>query len=700
MTSGITTRTASKHTFLMCSCPNRPSSSRPWTRSARPPSRRNTGRRSPGLGVLAFGLPTPWSTNVAVPVPTAWLNYCSNLTCNLGPVSWAMRSHTKDVAKNVKRSATAAGLSRAGGSGDEEELRKAPNAERDLHRFFRRAGLSMPMPISSMVHNFDDGESLTLSHVRLVDWLRVLIAKYPELLAGGNSPVEEQLLGFWDLYRHLHPTHEVYARHAGQLHCVWPLLFFGDEGRGPKRSQFMEATIESPLGLSELSEKDTQCNCRGQAGVPHAWLPRFPQEVGNSNHACAVERVATNYTGHSFLTRFLLFGLPAFLYEGRPDIIKNHLKAVSDDLKQLFEDGIQIQGRTHYAALVGSKGDFKFQAFTVGNLTRSYAHLKGQNGMCSLCKAGTSEHSFEDVQPEPSWAQSMFAERPWNANIPPVFAGVPYDNSCPERMFQLDCFHIFKLGVGRDLAGSVLWLCRLGAFDFERAESRRIGERLKRAHGMFALWCSANHRKPGLRSFTTFFFQATTQASAPWANSKGSDTMLLLQWLDFQLSLCLRDPSDTIAPHFDILMLLQTVLQASLALFTEIYQHGVFISRDCGLRQYGQIMTIIRGYKRLAHYCASIGVSAYRLKPKLHALHHLAYDLRRGLESPAPKLLNMLTFACEMNEDHTGRTSRLSRKVNTKTLTKRLFERYFLKTKALIRRHFASKKRQKALRKG
>ena len=131
----------------------------------------------------------------------------------------------EDMAKKVKRSMTLSSLGSEAAQMDDEKVREAPNAERDLHRLFKKQGLSLPMPIRKIVHTFDDEDPLEFDHVNPSDWLSCLIDKYPCLLAGGEKPVEQQLIGFWELYRFIHPSHKVFEQHSTRLSNVWPLCF-------------------------------------------------------------------------------------------------------------------------------------------------------------------------------------------------------------------------------------------------------------------------------------------------------------------------------------------------------------------------------------------------------------------------------------------------------------------------------------------
>ena len=579
----------------------------------------------------------------------------------------------------------------------EDDFRKADNAERDLHRTFQRNGLSLPIPIRTLDHTLPDGKRISIEYVRPSDWLSLLIRRYPELLAGGSAKLDDQLRGFWEHYRFQHPTHAVFSQHGdNNLHNIFPIQFWGDEGRGPKRAGYMAGTIESCLGLGEL---DCECRCGCAERLQEfssAWKPKCSESLAEETQSMeAVGLISTNYKGHSFLTRYLLFGIPGYLYSNKADLVIAHLEETARDLVSLFTDGIVIGNRRYFASLVGSKGDLKFQANVVAHLTRSYQNQGTTNARacCSLCMAGTPEYPVEDCSHEPKWAESMFSERPWDeGDEPPPFLKVPFDVEKPEMLYRMDMFHCFKVGVGRDIAASgLVWLCRLGMFDLE-GEPKNVPSRLARCHSWFTLWCRAESKTPALRSFTKTFFNYPKQWSSPWANSKGSDTMLLLQFLKWFLSCRLDHVEEAWAAHESMLRLLLRVVTHGIDMADIGYKHPLWMPRECATRLYCTIMVVVRGYKHLAKHFVDHRMAGFRIKPKLHALHHCAYEIRTALHTRAPKILNWVCFACEMNEDHIGHTARMSRKLATKTLGKRLMQRYFLKTKALIRRHFAKRK--------
>lgn len=93
------------------------------------------------------------------------------------------------------------------------------------------------------------------------------------------------------------------------------------------------------------------------------------------------------------------------------------------------------------------------------------------------------------------------------------------------------------------------------------------------------------------------------------------------------------------------------------------------------------VMVMLKGYKRLAHESAKLDLVAYSLKPKLHSMRHIAGDIENQLRSGAPKILNILAFSCEPNEDMVGHVARLSRRVSARTVNHRVFDRVCIRMK-------------------
>ena len=486
-----------------------------------------------------------------------------------------------------------------------------------------------------------------------------------------------------------HPTHAIFSTHAQRLDSVVPLCIHGDEGRGLKKSNYLVMSMQSPLGSTPRPSK-RKCNCeaslRHREDLPFAdgqdpSLSRTVKEFMDS--------VWCNFRGHSYLSRFLLYGLGGVVSKKHPEVPKTMYRLLASDLYELFHTGIEVPGRGRvYGAVVALKGDMDWHKKCM-NLTRSWLHA-GPHSMgeiCHSCLAGNVNYPFEDYTENPQWSQSLFHSRPWaNAN-PASLLGIPFDAAeppKPEFIIKGDLFHIMKTGCCRDVIGGVVvFLCRQSFFD-DCDSTTNLPDRLNRAHGNFKLWCLAEGVSPGLHSFSKSFFNMTNMISAPWSNSKGSDSVLLLRWLSFFLALNLQHPKlPNNGGHSGTLKIMLETIKAARTILLLIRQHRLFLHRACGRRLYVTMMRFLRGYQHLGKLLLGLQLRGFIQKPKLHALHHVAYQLRRQLAAGLP-MMNPEAHCCDMDEDFIGRVARVSRKLNIRLLDKRVLQRQFLKLRALI----------------
>ena len=568
----------------------------------------------------------------------------------------------------------------------EEKRRRAPNEERDCHTFFRRWGLSLPVKITEKTFELPEGEKADTAYIRVTDWLTYLIKRSPFLLAGGNNPLETQLEAYWKMYKHYHGNHPVFARGL-DLGTTVPLFVYSDEGKGPKRGNYVVVAIESPIGLDEATTT-VPCSCEADVRrAPPEYVPDG-QPVACCSATEVALRQATTCKGHSYLTRHVLFGLPDWTYKHHPEILETMTEMVSDELSELFSSGLQIGGKTWSAALVGVKGDLKQIAEKIAYLTRYYAHLGRVNyhGVCAHCLAGTSpEIPFDELSHEPSWLPTLHQQRPWEST--PALCRVPFDPVAPEKVLKYDVFHCFKLGLGRDICGTVVLLARLGYYDDpDGSEQRNIKARLNRAYQHFKLWRLASGKTAALRYFSPGLFNFKRLTDFPWSSTKGSDTTLLLQYIRFFLAILLMRPSLP-QSHARLFRTLRKTIEESQKAFEIMYSHALWLRRPCAQNLYLRLMSVLGGYKSIAQQSLALGQTFYALKPKFHALHHVAFELKQGLMGSGPLIANPIAWNCEMGEDLIGKICNLSQKVSTRTINKRVLERHFLKKAALIRRH-------------
>ena len=118
--------------------------------------------------------------------------------------------------------------------------------------------------------------------------------------------------------------------------------------------------------------------------------------------------------------------------------------------------------------------------------------------------------------------------------------------------------------------------------------------------------------------------------------------------------------------------------------------HGLWLPRTCAKHvYYGRLFLLLRGYRCLASEAMALNFSGFAMKPKLHGMHHIMFDLRQQLLRKNQLILSPWVWNNESNEDTVGRLARLSRKVSVRTITKRTLQRYFLQKKSLMKSKFS-----------
>ena len=526
------------------------------------------------------------------------------------------------------------------------------------------------MTVSEFKYTTDEGEVLIVPYLEPKDILETLLGKYPDAVLGeavSGPACAARLKAFWAAYKQQHSGHQIFDPDTGNPteHSV-PLALHGDEGRGKRRTNTLIVSLEAPLGIKtacgKISKKRKYHQCCCDPPPQHA--SKFNQKVqplpGDMREQ--VLQMRTNVKGNCFLQRWPLVVIPGVIYKAHPGLVMEFHKMLGLKLKALYHEGfLGPNGRTYFGVMLGLKADLKWHTL-VAQLTRSYEH-KGQVrhlACCHECMGGLEDLPWEDCSEYPVWERTMFTTRPWSS-VPPL-QQVPFDKQAPERFYRKDPFHIGKVGLLRDLAGSILFWCVENSYFGARGQ---LPDKLIAAHGAFKLFCHVQGQQPSLRSFTKALFMFKNRKSFVWANTKGSDTVLLIQWLIVQIKGFEADP---LKPEdVPTLELMRRTATASMQYYDHMYAHGFFMDRKCAISLYLSGSRFLAGYNLLAQQCLG-HLCLFGVKPKMHMWKHTLVEIRQTLESGAEVVANPLFWNCEGNEDAIGRLSRLSRRLDSRGL--------------------------------
>lgn len=568
------------------------------------------------------------------------------------------------------------------------------NAARNAQRMVKRLGLYWKIPISEMEYKYGT-QTLHLPYLSPINVCKYILDKYPEIFAGGfsrDSDIMELLSSWWDAFEDNQPTHAVFQLPKEDRSMTIPLYLYGDEGRGRRRGNTCIVCLETVFGLSTANNARSKKTCM-QCEVCNP-DPRLEGKYGESNtHQCRetplVGAATTTLKEHSFLSRIPLFLLPCSLYKEHPDLIEHMLEKISDEMRQLYFEGVQIRNKVWTFAFLGMKGDMKWLAQT-GQLSRYYGK-KGKKrdlAMCYECLGGRRRFPYEELGPNPQWAKTCYKVRPFPEL--PAIGKIPCDLDAPERMLKRDWFHCTKLGVWRHYVGSVLVTLIHWNFFACDGESNSVDAQLVRAHGWFKLWTLTFHKTPALRSFSRRLFNWKNNRCFAWCNCKASDVTLLVEWL--------RDVLPTVRQNLQTLgdkEMLTVMIQVGSSIMRGgdvLYGHFLFMPRLCALQHLEEVTKILNGYAWLAHKSAAIPLCTWAIVPKCHSLRHFSLDVERFLQDNGRLFLNPISHSCEVGEDVIGRMARLSRRTDSRTMQRRCLEFYLIKVRAL---HLRMKKRLK-----
>ena len=546
---------------------------------------------------------------------------------------------------------------------------KSHNASRDAYRSIQRLGIGWKVARDVYDYPCEDGSFIPIHYLRPKNLLEYLIAKEPHLVFGNGGV--ESLASFWHGYQMYHGDHVVFTDNRDWTQTI-PLAMHGDEGRGKRRSSTTVVSLEAVLGFKSNVEP---CSCKP------AHLDVCAEGL------CGLDREANklfcNLKGHSFLQHWPLFVLPGTFAKSYKDLTLKMLNIIGEDLRDLYQNGLVVNGRKFYIAVVGSKGDLKWFS-KICCLNRGYENKGRKRDVpcCHICLAGTAQLPAEDVTSVPAWTSTMFQERPWNVNQGgPALSAVPFDDSKPEFMYKHDILHTLRLGVYRDFVASVIFLyLRWNVF----GNSGTVGSKLEVAYTHFKLWLSASNQWASLRSFTTNLFKYTNRKSYPWANVKGSDCSLILQWIATLTVGIMNDNPPALQ-----LPVLQVILASSrmaTSFYKHMCKHSMFQFRDCAAVLYERGQSFINGYIWLAQWAFQNQHCLFAVKPKLHFYKHMLVEIKQQLDNGNALVANPLLWDCCQCEDLIGRTCRLGRKVDGRVMSSRVLINFLIKAHLLAKR--------------
>ena len=526
------------------------------------------------------------------------------------------------------------------------------HSERDTHQLLAgKLGLALPIPLTTICGpqtSKTEAKTCEFPILRLRDWAAFLLkSNCWHVLAGLLRPdaKREQAIwaSWWERFRQVEPDHEIFtlaAQGTVDLSRCAAILLHGDEGRGRRRQAFLVLSFLSVLG-------------RGSAQS----LKRDKKLAVKKTYI----KHKTNFMGHTYTTRYLAGVLPRAHYGDDESLLQALLAATYEEANFMSRVGVKDRhGNRFHMVLLRTVGDWPF-LHKAGRLNRTYANtVKKVNqigkGICHLCRAGEDAYPFEQIGTRrPLWATTRLTVSPFK-DVPHA-ACVPHSELASHYAFDL--FHTWHLGVGKNFLGSVLAL-------MSDLEEGNVEDRFNALTKKYKTWCKETKHSSIVAKLTKDLIQWPSTKEYPSGGWYKADlTTNLMQWFE------------SMGGEWDepLLSLAWQAARAINEFFRFLYARDAWLSAG-DARYAGELaFKFLRRYEACACAAFEQKRALFVKQPKLHPLQETALNLVDSSSEDALKL-NPLLFSNQCSEDFIGRPSRLSRRVGTRQVVKRVLERY------------------------
>ncbi len=581
----------------------------------------------------------------------------------------------QEVGNHLK-SFSKAGLKRIGNAAPK-------NAERDLHRLFRKQGFCLPIKPTVL-----EVTGQKVDYITVKTWTSFLIQNYPQFLVGGfqrNDPSFSLLLKtFWKNYQSNFPDHAVFELHEsqGRLGQCIPYQLHLDEGVGLRKSAVLVIAMQTMFGR-ETSEYFAKSHSHATS---HSQVDLEKRMTEATYH---------NAQGTTFFTRFLITALAKKQYTKKNShVYWKVLDVLAEEIKQLMEEGVSVCGKTYFPICLGVKGD-QPALIKSGAFKRSFMNLGKGKGSCWECLAGLTDFPFEDCSDNAAWISTIGLSPPWLVGAESPLLKIPCREEVPHALWKRDPFHAFKQTLGGHFGAStlVLFAVDFGLWKIE-GQSNDVDTLLERAFTDFRFFVRHEWRK-GVVNHTKAFTKQTLHFADlkkfPYARWKGSDQMLIIRWLlevvrngvflgeatcRDGLSLASFPPFEWQAPYFKAVL---SGCDSAISFFHQLHREGIWLKKEVAQSMSCCCKVVCRSYMLLANLCHLKGLARFHLEPCLHCFRHFGEDLDEGVKRGCSYILSPSASTCEMDEDFVGKICRLSRSVHASACNKRTIERYLLR---------------------
>lgn len=481
---------------------------------------------------------------------------------------------------------------------------------------------------------------------------------------------------FWERFKTQCPNHDLFAEPDVDFSRLIPFYLHGDGGRTYKKDPILVASMMPALG-------------QGTARNPVELQPVPGQGVKRRRSDQHGFEAGVNLLGNSIANRFLFVAMKVAFYKEQPRRFRKLVSIWAEYMQSLFDEGFIYRGETYRVAVLGLSGDQPFlreagfHNRSFGNIRKSETSKRFIPGCCWLCTAGrTNGPSFEDCDLlNAPWTGTVGPNNilPWTAPSPLMQLHLDPDDMA--AFYLPDIFHIWHIGVGKDLSASAM------IFLVTQVFATKVPAGLLALNAALAVYKSENksekmHCGKKLSKDLLGYVGKKSYPMGHW--SKGADTTFFCKFAEHTLEKAMA--MDKFAwTRSDFLM--TTALRALKAigvLFHTLHSASFWLSPEEAERVIESGHAFCRFYSSLSLASLSRNLCLYKIKPKMHMLCHLIHRCIQQYRADEGSVINFLAFSTFQSEDFVGQVSRISRRVSAKTHGVKIYHRYLVRVKRAL----------------
>ncbi|CAJ1389880.1 unnamed protein product [Effrenium voratum] len=371
-------------------------------------------------------------------------------------------------------------------------------------------------------------------------------------------------------------------------------------------------------------------------------------------------------------SRFLMTIFPESRYvlnqdTGVNETLQGACQIIADSFNKLANEGVDLREfpseesilvATLHCFITGFRGDWKAlkQVFNL----RRHASTDEICWLCKACKGLDDDQSpliFTDARDSAAFWGTIGLEDPWSQS--PSYATL-VGFSGP-GMIHADLLHVYHLGVGRDACGALLKLM-MSKYPTVFFEGNNIPAKMQAATKQLKEYAALHKLPLRMKRFSKAKI-SWKKKSFPELKSSSYDTYVISRWLGHVLSLA-QGRNDEINKWATMMWAINLVLsllsRAGRWLTPEEQDNKVVV---------GKIFVTI--YLSLAFDSIQNNERCWRVRPKLHLLHHILLSSPQSFSNPN-------SFSTWMDEDSLKKQMKVLRKTDPRSAQLRMLQRWLL----------------------